>query len=145
MTTKQYLAITLLLITNITASKHTKAHNHTVIHIKTVHEIKALQGLIILDVFAQWCPPCQRMAPIFEKAAKHFKHLKKKVIFAKIEMESFDKTDKTLSMLKKEFDVSIKLIPSFIVLKNGKVITTVRGSQTEEQLQEIVSTYLHHK
>ena len=150
MTTKHFLAITLLLITHITTPKYTKAHikkthTHTVMHITTADEIKTLQGLVILDVFAQWCPPCQKMAPIFKKVAKHFKNLKKKVTFAKIEMESFDKTDKTLSMLKKEFDVSINLIPSFIVFKDGKVITTVRGSQTEEQLHDIVSTYLHHK
>lgn len=89
---------------------------------------------VIVDVYADWCPPCQRMAPIFAETAKELKD--EKVIFAKIKMDSFESSDPHIKLLKELLDVSITMIPTFLVIEKGKLVETIVGSQTKEQLKE---------
>lgn len=114
--------------------------------VHTERDIQALmrdpKTIVVLDVFAQWCPPCQRMAPIFEETAREFKKNSKQILFAKIEIESFDSSDKTLMLLAKNFTIQITLIPTFVILQNNIVLQIIRGSQTKEQLKNIISELL---
>ena len=95
---------------------------------------------VILDVYADWCPPCQRMAPLFEETAKELKD--QKITFAKIKMESFESSDQHIKLLKELLDVTISMIPTLLVIEKGKVVDTLVGSQTKEQLNQKAQEFM---
>ena len=59
-----------------------------VIEIATVEqlhqELKSAEGPIVVDFYASWCTPCQRLAPLLESSAEH---LSGKVKFLKVDVE----------------------------------------------------------
>lgn len=103
------------------------------------HVLKAKHP-IILDVYADWCGPCIRMTPTFEKVAQKFKG--KKVTFAKIKMDSFEESDKHIKLLKDKLKASINMIPTFLHIEKGKLVKTIVGSQSEDKLTKMVNDLL---
>ena len=82
---------------------------------------------ILLKIHADWCGPCKRMMPTFEKVATKFS---KKVKSAKLMMKSFLDSDPVIAFLKKEYNVSINCVPTFLLIKNNKVIQIFEGSMS---------------
>ena len=80
----------------------------------------------ILYFTADWCNPCAKTKPIVEELNRDSSDVKFQVIDADIE-----------SAMARSFEV--RSIPTFIVIKDGEEIKRVSGSQTKEQLQELMS------
>ncbi|CAG8673909.1 968_t:CDS:2 [Acaulospora colombiana] len=74
---------------------------------------------IILDFWAAWAQPCEQMNEVFAELAKKHASLK----FIKIEAEKFPETSESFEIV---------AVPSFIVLKNGKVVDRVDGANASE-------------
>ena len=82
--------------------------------------------LILVDFFATWCGPCQMMTPVIEGMK-----------------EKYDKDDK-VEVITIDIDenpeipakFSVMSVPSFVYIKNGKVLETVIGATTEDNLTE---------
>ncbi|MFY7842691.1 MAG: FAD-dependent oxidoreductase [Rhabdochlamydiaceae bacterium] len=73
---------------------------------------------VIVDFYADWCGPCQRVSPKFEELASLFAN---KIKFAKLNI------DKHESLVSK---YQIRSIPYFVVFdKTGAVINTKSGSE----------------
>lgn len=87
---------------------------------------------VILDVFATWCGPCQRMAPIFEELSQD-PELQDKVVFAKMD------TDKNKS---KSQELGVDLYPTFLMHHKGKVIKKIKGSKKKDDLKKIIKDVL---
>ena len=66
--------------------------------------------LIVIDCFAPWCPPCQQIAPIFER----------NVIFIKLNVDNVPASIKT--------ELSIWVLPTFIFYKDGKKVGSFMGA-----------------
>jgi thioredoxin 1 len=88
------------------------------------------EGFVFLDFFAEWCMPCMMMTPIVEDLSEEFKG---KMKFGKVNID--DDQD-----LAHKFNVSS--IPSFFILKDGKVLENVNGSVTQEELEEMIRRYV---
>jgi len=89
-----------------------------------VDEVKK-PGLIFIDFWASWCAPCRAFAPIFEKvAAKH-----PDVRFAKVD------TDKARAVADA---LSIRSIPTLMVIREGEVIFAQPGAMGERPLEGLV-------
>ena len=85
--------------------------------VKVVSELSEIpnKGSVVIDFFATWCGPCKTIAPIYEKLAEAFSE----VCCLKVDVdESQEIVDK--------YDVSS--MPTFIFLKDGKVIKKVEGA-----------------
>ncbi|MFH0898283.1 MAG: thioredoxin [bacterium] len=86
---------------------------------------------VVIDVFATWCGPCQQMLPIFEELAKELETSYKLV---KLNIEN----NRELTI---QYNVSS--IPTFIFIKNGKLVGKESGSMNKESLKEKIK--LHFK
>ncbi|MBU4270107.1 thioredoxin [Candidatus Dependentiae bacterium] len=85
---------------------------------------------VVIDVFAVWCGPCQYMAPIFEELSKE---LSDKYTFAKVNIDE----ERELSI---KFNVSS--IPTFIFIKNNKIVGRELGFMEKETLHKKIEEYL---
>lgn len=79
------------------------------------------KGLLILDVWAPWCGPCQLMAPHFERAAAQ---LGRQARFLKLNSDT--------SSLASE--LGVRSIPSLILFQNGREIARRAGLTPFDQL-----------
>lgn len=90
--------------------------------ITAVHEVPRV-GAVILDFFATWCSPCKTIGPAFEKLEAEFD----RVSFFKVDI---DKADAEL-----QGQYSIRSVPTFVCLMNGKVVKKIEGAD----LRSIIS------
>lgn len=84
----------------------------------------------VFDVWAEWCPPCKRFSPVFEKVAEEFDS----VVFAKIEA---DHNAEFLNHYK------INSIPTILITNDsGEVLFQHAGVMTEGVFRNLVETYM---
>lgn len=77
---------------------------------------------VLIDFWATWCGPCRTMMPIVDNIAKEYEG-KIKVCKADVDQEG---------ELASKFDVMS--IPTFVAIKDGKVIGTTMGVQSKEEI-----------
>ena len=80
----------------------------------------------LLYFTAEWCGPCKRTRPIVEELMRDSQDVKIYIIDVDIEIEMAQ-------------DFGIKSIPTFIVMNDNKEIHRVRGPQTKQQLESLIS------
>jgi len=84
----------------------------------------------IFDVWAEWCAPCKRFAPIFQKVSSEFPNVE----FFKVN------ADLDVTFL---WNYGIQSIPTILVLDdNEKVIFQHAGILSEQNFRNLVSTLL---
>jgi thioredoxin 1 len=74
---------------------------------------------------ADWCSPCKRVRPIVEEINKDSAN-KFKIIDVDSEME-----------LVRAFE--IKSVPTFIIIKDGEIVSRSTGSQTKDSLLDMLN------
>ena len=83
------------------------------------------KGVALVDLFADWCMPCQMIAPIIEEISNE----KVEVKFFKINV---DETP----------DVAIKYgvssIPTLLFFKNGELVNKLVGAYPKEKIIELL-------
>ena len=85
--------------------------------------------LVIVDFFAEWCMPCVKMGPVFERLAGKYS----KVKFCKVNVDEANN-------LANEYAVSS--IPCIIFFKEGEEVDRIVGSASDFLLEEKISDYL---
>ncbi|MBP1721342.1 MAG: thioredoxin [Deltaproteobacteria bacterium] len=93
-------------------------------------EILKSEKPALVDFWAPWCGPCQRIAPIIEELATEYKD---KVKVAKINVDESRKV---------ATDLGVMSIPTLMLFKGGKVIDKVIGLVPKDRLKEIVNKAL---
>ena len=89
------------------------------------NEVKNNEKTVLLDFYADWCGPCQMVAPIVEQiAAENPQYLVGKV--------NVDEQEE----LAQEFGVYS--IPTMVVLKNGEVVRQVSGARPKQQILKLL-------
>lgn len=79
---------------------------------------------VVMDCFTNTCPPCKKMAPIFEKVASEYDG---RIKFVKVNLKSSPEIAKQFKILG---------VPTFLFFKNGEMITNVVGFVGEDKLKE---------
>ena len=82
---------------------------------------------VLVDFYADWCGPCKMMSPIIEEIAEN---LNGKVKIAKINVD--EEADLAI-----EYEVSS--IPTFLLIKNGQVVTNIIGMRYKKYLEEKIT------
>ncbi|WP_367341934.1 thioredoxin [Limosilactobacillus sp.] len=87
-------------------------------------------GLSVTDFWATWCGPCRMQGPVVEKLSDE---LDGKVKFTKLDV---DKNQETAAKYR------VMSIPTLLVKKDGKVVDTIIGYHSREQLLQILQPYM---
>ena len=81
---------------------------------------------VLVDFWAEWCPPCKRISPILDEIARE----QSDVIICKIDIVANPKT-------MEEYDV--KGLPSLLLFNNGNVIGRKVGALSKAQILDFLA------
>lgn len=82
---------------------------------------------VLIDFWATWCGPCRMMAPVVEEIANE---VGEKAKVCKLNIDE----NKEIA---EKYDVMS--IPTFIIIKNGKVAATTVGVQPKENIIKLLN------
>ncbi len=83
---------------------------------------KTATGVVLVDFYADWCPPCKALAPVLEEIAKE------KAGEVSIVKVNVDHNEELAS------SYQISSIPHLILFKDGKVVDSKLGFQEKQEL-----------
>ncbi|ATY63660.1 cytoplasmic thioredoxin, putative [Cordyceps militaris] len=86
--------------------------------------------VVIVDSYADWCPPCKAIAPILEKHSNS-DEFKDKVHFVKFDVDKIPEISQELR---------VSSIPAFFFFKDGKQVDNFVGANPAE-LQRLLKTH----
>jgi len=78
------------------------------------------EGVVLVDMYADWCGPCKMIAPIIEELAKE-------VTDAKVVKVDVDASPEIGAKFQ------VRSIPTFILLKDGELVERVVGAKNDKQ------------
>ncbi|MBU1197167.1 thioredoxin [Candidatus Micrarchaeota archaeon] len=93
-------------------------------------EVLQSKEVAIVDFYADWCGPCQMMAPKFEQLAHE---MQGKAKFVKLNTDTSPKTAQAYGVMS---------IPTLIVFKGGKVVDQTTGAIPRDNIQQLVERHL---
>ena len=88
--------------------------------------LMAAQGLVMVDFWAEWCGPCQAIAPVLDKVVDGSDG---RVTLMKVNVD--ENPDLTLRY-------AVRSIPTILFVKDGTVVDRVIGAVPEASIQAIV-------
>ena len=89
------------------------------------HDTTVEDGIVLIDFWAGWCVPCQRFAPIFEKAAEEHTD----VTFAKLDTEANQQLASALE---------IQAIPTLMAFRDGILIYQNAGALPPAAFDDLI-------
>ena len=81
---------------------------------------------VLVDFYADWCGPCQMMAPVLKEVAQE---MGDKVKVIKIDV------DKNQPIAQR---FGVRSIPTLILFKNGKILQNKAGVMTKRDLTQMI-------
>ena len=83
------------------------------------------RGNVVVDFYADWCPPCKKLGGTIEQIASNFSD----ITFLKVNVDHC-----------KEVSTGIRSIPVLAFYKNGQEVKRVTGAQTKNELIKLLQT-----
>ena len=81
---------------------------------------------VLVDFYADWCGPCQMMAPVLKEVAQE---MGDKVRIIKVDV---DKNQPIAQQF------GVRSIPNLILFKNGKIVANRAGVMTKRDLTQMI-------
>ncbi|KAL1552199.1 thioredoxin F2, chloroplastic-like [Salvia divinorum] len=82
---------------------------------------------VVVDMYTQWCGPCKVIAPRYQELSEKYND----VVFLKLDCNNENKP------LAKE--LGIKVVPTFKILKDSKIVKEVTGAKIDNLIHAIDS------
>ena len=79
---------------------------------------------VIIDFFADWCGPCKRIAPEYEKLSEKYTD----VVFLKVDADASEKLSESFQ---------INALPTFLFLNKGNIVKRLEGANVAELVKNL--------
>lgn len=90
-------------------------------------ELAKIDGLVLVDFWAEWCGPCKQMNPVLDQLAEE---IAGEASIAKVNV------DESPSLAQK---FGIQSIPTFLIIKDGKEVARRSGVIGKDALKALLS------
>jgi hypothetical protein len=84
--------------------------------------------MVVIDFFANWCGPCKRIAPDYEKLSEKYTD----IVFLKVDADDSEKLSESFQ---------INALPTFLFLNKGNVINRLEGADLKELNKNVINLY----
>lgn len=82
-------------------------------------EVMLAKNAVFVDFYAEWCGPCKITGPILENISKEIKNMK----FVKVNVDNSPDLASQYSIFS---------IPTFLIFKEGKLVSQFAGAMAKE-------------
>ena len=93
-------------------------------------EVESSSKPVLVDFWAEWCPPCRMLAPTFEKLAANYGD---QIIFAKVNVDELPEV---------AGQYGIRSIPTLMLMRDGEVLEELVGARPYEDLARVLDRHL---
>jgi thioredoxin 1 len=94
-------------------------------------EVLRLSEPVLVDFWAEWCPPCRMMEPVIQSVAERYQG---KVRVLKLNV------DENPSVAQR---FGIKGIPTLIIFRGGKEAERLVGASSEQTVAQLIERHLN--
>ena len=91
-------------------------------------DVLKANGAVLVDFWAEWCGPCRAIAPSLEEIGAEYAG---KLTIAKVNIDENPQTPNTYN---------VRGIPTLVMFKNGKPVSTKVGAAPKSALKEWVAS-----
>jgi len=89
------------------------------------HDGAVSEGIVLIDFWADWCGPCKRFAPVYEKVSE----ANPDVVFAKVDTEA----EPELAQM-----YGIRSIPTLVAYRDGIPVHAESGALPQPMLEDLL-------
>ena len=88
-------------------------------------------NIVLCDFWAEWCGPCKQISPILEELSNEYQE--NDIIIAKVNIDDNPETPSKYGIMS---------IPTLLLFKEGKLVSTQVGVQQKSALREWIDTHI---
>jgi thioredoxin 1 len=85
---------------------------------------------VLVDFWAEWCPPCHRIAPVLSELADEFAD--------SLRIVKLDSDNNPLVVRA----YGVMSMPTLMMFRGGEAVGVIIGARPKSQLQEFIRTYV---
>ena len=92
-------------------------------------------GIVVVDLYAEWCSPCKVLSPIIDSLAAEFTEEGANIIVGKMDIEKEGNKEIVV-------DLGVSSIPTIIIYKNGEIVDRNTGMIQKAKLKELIQKHI---